>query len=71
MSFLKSVGSFVADTGKSMVKDAMEKQERIQRYMERLDKLSDEELFEKMNSSHDEMKMACIQLLKDRGYGPQ
>lgn len=70
MSFLKSVGSFMADTGKSMVNEAMKKQERIQRQMERLDNLSDEELFKKMkSSSNDEVKLACIQLLKERGYG--
>ena len=69
MSFLKSVGNFVSDAAKEAVNDAMRKQESVQRHMERLERLSDEELIRKMNSSSGEIKLACIQLLKERGYG--
>lgn len=69
MSFLKSVGSFAADVGKAAVRDTMQKAERIQAYMDRFDSLSDEQLMKKMKSSSGEAKLACIQLLKNRGYG--
>ena len=69
MSFLKSVGNFVSDAAKEAANDVMRKQESIQRHMERLERLSDEELIRKMNSSSGEIKLACIQLLKERGYG--
>lgn len=68
MSFLKSVGSFMVDAGKGAVREAMMKQERVQNYMERFESLSDEQLLNKMKTSNDEVKLACIQLLKDRGY---
>ena len=69
MSFLKSVGSFVADVGKEAVRDTMRKTERVQEYMDRFDSLSDEQLMKKMKSSSGEAKIACIQLLRNRGYG--
>lgn len=67
MGFLDSVGKIAGSAMNSM----QEKMERIERYKERYDSLSDEELFRKMKSSSGDAKMACIALLKERGYGNQ
>ena len=70
MSFLKSVGSFVADVGKEAVRDTMRKTERVQEYMYKFEDMSDEQLMKRMKtSSNIEIKMACQNLLRQRGYG--
>ena len=45
-----------------------EKGERIEHYKERYDRLDDKALYQKWKTSHGDVQLACMFLLKERGY---
>lgn len=71
MSFMESLGKAAGRAAKSAYDGLEAKYENIQKYKERNSNLSDEELFKKAKRSSGDEKLACMQLLKERGYGNQ
>lgn len=47
----------------------LEKQERIEKYKVRYDHLDDATLFRKLKTTTGDAKLACMLILKERGYG--
>ncbi|PPK77517.1 hypothetical protein BXY41_11656 [Lacrimispora xylanisolvens] len=69
MSFFESLGKVVGSVAGAACDELQAKNERIQNYKDRHDRLDDESLINKTKSSHGDEKIACMMLLKERGYG--
>ena len=52
-----------------LVKAAKERKEGIEELKESFDELDDEQLIRRYKSSSGNVKLACLMLLKERGYG--
>jgi len=60
----KKVGDAVRD-------EVNRKAETMERHKQRFDRLDDESLIKKYQSTSGEEKLACAMLLKERGYGKE
>lgn len=71
MGFLEKAGKFALTAGKIAWEGTQRKVATINRYKERFESLSDEELLRKLKSSYSSQdeRLACEMLLKERGYG--
>lgn len=70
MSFFEKAGKFAIDAGKATMEAAERKAARINKYKEKLDCLSDEELFIKLkHPANQDESFACQMVLRERGYG--
>ena len=67
--FAKKAAQLGASAAKSVADSAKQKVERINMYKERYDTLDNAALIKKFKSSSGEQRMACIMLLRERGYG--
>lgn len=65
----KKAAQLGASAAKSVADSAKQKVERINMYKERYDTLDDAALIKKFKNSSGEQRMACIMLLRERGYG--
>ena len=58
----------VKKAGEMGYQAVQEKRERIEHYKERYDRLDDKALYQKWKTSTGDAKLACVFLLKERGY---
>lgn len=70
MGFFDSLGDALGKGAAYAVNSVMEKEKKIERYVERYQRYDDEFLIRKYkNPSCTEEKIAVAKLLKERGYG--
>lgn len=69
MSFWESLGKLAGSAAGAAANGIQDKYEHVQRFKDRNDHLSDEDLIKKFKYSTGDEKFACGLLLKERGYG--
>jgi hypothetical protein len=69
MGFLDNLGNMAGKAAKSVIDDTNKRVENIQKYKAMYEDYDDSKLISKYKSSSGDEKMACGQLLKERGYG--
>lgn len=69
MGFWGAAGKVLGDAAQDMIKQAQKKMERIEKYEEYFEHMTDDELKRKLKTTSDsERKQAIINVLKRRGY---
>ena len=74
MSFwdiVKGIGNYAVETMQKEQEKAQSRQETIQRYKERFETYDDEKLLRMHRNSSGYIRIACGQILKERGYVPK
>ena len=63
------IGSFLLHAVNVFVTDVVAKIERYEEYKKKISELDDELLIKKYKTSTGDEKRACMEILKERGYG--
>lgn len=71
MGFMDKFGEYAGKAVRASNEMLQEKARRIERYKQDYDRYDDRKLMQEMKRTTDvEKRLACAQLLKERGYGP-
>lgn len=70
-NIVKGIGNYAVKTMQKKQEKAQDRQETIQRYKERFETYDDEKLLMMHRNSSGCIRIACGQILKERGYVPK